>query len=67
MNLLQLAFIVNGLVPSIEEFNGKTYVQYDIKNKHIRFELDDADLCQPSTFLAVEQRVREWPKYEVTE
>lgn len=64
MNLLQQAFTVEidskKLMPSITQFNNKTFVQYDIGDEHIRFELDEDDLEMPLTYDAIKQHVKYW-------
>lgn len=59
MNSLQQAFTIEAdfkkLVPSITQFNSKTFVQYDIGNRHIRFELE-----VPATYRVVTSRAKGW-------
>lgn len=64
MNLLQQAFTIKvdfkKIVPSITQFNSKTFVQYDIGNRHIRFELEDDQLEVPATYRVVTSRAKGW-------
>lgn len=64
MELLQRAFAVEvdskQLLPSVIEFNGKTILQYDFGNNHIKFELDDEQLCDPMTYTTIRHHVTHW-------
>ena len=60
MNNLQKCYCVENLYPTIECCNDIYYIQYDIDNNHIRFEITEKNIHNRLYLNGIKRKVIEW-------
>lgn len=64
LKVLQQCYMVKAdyreLYPAIEHYNDTYYVQYDLGNNHIRFEMTESNVIDNLWIAQIKRKVIEW-------